>query len=219
MRIRSLDELNRFLDQDLAWRKKELTTLNFMVGRSRRNHERVILLRAAICILYAHWEGFIKNAATSYICFVVSQGLRLRDLAPNFLVLGLLSSIRQIEQSRITVIRARLTESLSYQLSERFSLDCEAVINTRSNLNSEVFKEICQIVGIESVDYDSKNNILDERLLGNRNRVSHGIYLEIESNDYASLHEAVVELIDRFRTDVENAAILSKYRNSDTLPL
>ena len=66
MRIRSLDELNRFLDNDLAWRKKELTTINFMVSRSRE-HERGILLRAAICVLYAHWEGFIRNAATSYI--------------------------------------------------------------------------------------------------------------------------------------------------------
>lgn len=134
MRIRSIDELNRFLDGDLAWRKKELTTLTFMVGQSRE-HQEGILLRAAICLLYAHWEGFIRNAATSYICFVESQGLRLRDLAPNFFALGLLSHIREMD--RIAVLHAQLTKSVTSRLSERFSIDCEKVIYTDSNLNSK----------------------------------------------------------------------------------
>ena len=213
MRVRSLDELSQFLSDDLSWRKKELTTLNFMIGRSRP-HERDTLLRGSVCLLYAHWEGFVRDAATSYVCFVVSQGLRLRDLSPNFLVLGLLSNVSQIEQARFYTLHAWLTEAVTSQLSENFSLDCEKAINTRSNLNSRVFKEIRQIIGIEDAGYESKNNLLDERLLGNRNRVSHGRRLEIGTNDYTLLYETVIELVDKFRTDVENAAALGTYRAS-----
>ena len=213
MRGRSLDELSQFLSDDLSWRKKELTTLNFMIGRSRP-HERDTLLRGSVCLLYAHWEGFVRDAATSYVCFVVSQGLRLRDLSPNFLVLGLLSNVSQIEQARFYTLHAWLTQAVTSQLSENFSLDCEKAINTRSNLNSRVFKEIRQIIGIEDAGYESKNNLLDERLLGNRNRVSHGRRLEIGTNDYTLLYETVIELVDKFRTDVENAAALGTYRAS-----
>ena len=211
MRIRSLTELSEFLDGELGWRKKELTTLNFTIKRARP-HEQTILLRAAICLLYAHWEGFAKNAATAYICFVVSRGLRLRDLAPNFLALGFLSNIQQLEQSRKATLHAQLTDSFERQLSEPFRIDCEKAIDTRSNLNSKVLKEILQYVGIDATHYETKNPILDERLLRNRNSVSHGQRLEIQSEDYVSLHETMIELIERFRTDVENAATLNKYR-------
>lgn len=213
--IRSLDELNEFLSNNLSWRKKELTTLNFMVSRSCP-HERDVLLRGSICLLYAHWEGFIRDASTSYICFVVSQGLRFRDLAPNFIALGLLPNISQIQQTRFATVHSRLTINFTSQLSEQFSLDCEKAINTRSNINSKIFEEICQIIGIKNANYASKNNLLDERLLGNRNRVSHGRRLEIDSNDYVLLHDTVVELIEKFRTDVEKAAECGTYRASST---
>ena len=140
--------------------------------------------------------------------------MRLRDLSPNFLVLGLLSNVSQIEQARFYTLHAWLTQAVTSQLSENFSLDCEKAINTRSNLNSRVFKEIRQIIGIEDAGYESKNNLLDERLLGNRNRVSHGRRLEIGTNDYTLLYETVIELVDKFRTDVENAAALGTYRAS-----
>lgn len=105
------------------------------------------------------------------------------------------------------------------QLPERFSIDCEKVINTRSNLNSEVLKEILQYVGVDATGYEIQNVMLDERLLRNRNSVSHGERLEIQSDDYMPLHETMLELIERFRTDVENAAVLSRYRRNSPLPV
>lgn len=216
MRIRSLTELSEFLDNELAWRKRELTTLRFTIQKARA-HEEATLLRAAICLLYAHWEGFIKNAATAYICFVVSQRLRLHDVAPNFLALGLLSDIQQPEQSRVATLHTHLTNYFASQLPERFSIDCEKAINTRSNLNSEVLKEILQYVGVDATSYEIQNVMLDERLLRNRNSVAHGERLEIQSDDYMPLHETMLELIERFRTDVENAAVLSRYRRNSPL--
>jgi hypothetical protein len=74
MKIRSVSELVDFLDEDLAWRKRELTTFRFLMGRSRP-HEREAVLRAAVCVLYAHWEGFVKNGATGYVNYVALKGL------------------------------------------------------------------------------------------------------------------------------------------------
>lgn len=42
MNIRSIYELEDYLDKDLAWRKKEFTTIKFMI-RTSRKHEIQIL--------------------------------------------------------------------------------------------------------------------------------------------------------------------------------
>ena len=159
--------------------------------------------------------GVHKECCYEYVCYVVSRGLRLRDLAPNFLTLALLPSIQQFHQTSFASLHASITEDVNSQLSERFNIDCERVISTRSNLNSVVLREILQFVGIESNRYATKNLILDERLLKNRNRISHGesFYLDIESVDYISLHETIVNLLQQFRTDLENAAAQQKFRN------
>ena len=56
MPVRDQTELMNRLDRELAWRKRELTTLAFAVADANP----VTALRAGICLLYAHWEGFIK---------------------------------------------------------------------------------------------------------------------------------------------------------------
>ena len=44
MKVRSLYHLEAMLDQDLAWRKREFTTIKFMI-KNARQHEKVILYK------------------------------------------------------------------------------------------------------------------------------------------------------------------------------
>ena len=78
MRIHTLEQLIDFVDADLAWRKKELSCFKKTVDKAELRHEKA-LLRGAIAILYAHWEGFIKNTAEAYLSFVADQGLRYSE--------------------------------------------------------------------------------------------------------------------------------------------
>ena len=213
MRIRSLTQLAQFLDGDLSWRKRELTTLKFMLGR-HRPHERVLLLRAAVCVLYAHWEGFVKAAATSYVSFVATQGLRYHDLTPNFVALGLRTEISRAGQSDKPTIRTALTTKLILGLSEHANIDWENSVNTRSNLNTDTLNEIICLLGLEGNDYLLKKQLLDQRLLGNRNLIAHGQRVEIELDEYSGLHDEVIQLLQNFRSDVENAAATEAFRYS-----
>ncbi len=211
MRIHSLTELAQFLDDELSWRKRELTTLKFMLVR-QRPHERVLLLRAAVCILYAHWEGFVKAAATSYVSFVATRNLRYHDLAPNFVALGLRTEISQAGQSDRPTIYTALTTKLMLGLSEHANIDWEHSVNTRSNLNTDTLSEIICLLGLEGNDYLLKKQLLDRRLLGNRNLIAHGQRVEIEPDDYSVLHDEVIQLLQNFRSDVENAAATEAFR-------
>ena len=213
MRIRSIDQLNEFVDGELAWRKRELTTLKLMIGRARE-HERKLLLRAGICILYAHWEGFIKFAATSYVSYVATRGLRYSDLAPNFVALGLRQDmLRAGQPSRANAHTALLTKFLS-GLSEPASIDWGNAINAESNLNTRVLRDILSTLGLDDKDYSTKGALIDQRLLRNRNMIAHGERPDIEQDDYKTVHDEIIQLVERFRDDVENAAVLGSYRSS-----
>ena len=213
MKIRSLTELGKFLDDELAWRKRELTTLKFMVVGQRRSHERVLVLRAAICLLYAHWEGFVKAAATGYLSYVATRGLRYQDLTPNFVALGLWSDISRAGESNLPTLRTALTTRLIFRLSEQASINWEQSIDAGSNLNFKTLNEIMCTVGLDSKEYLPKKPIIDQRLLANRNAIVHGERRpEIGPDDYSALHDEVIQLVQNFRTDIENAATTNSFR-------
>ena len=73
-------KITDFSDQlyhELAWRKKELSTLRFSLNQVTDEQQIESISRASIVMLYAHWEGFIKAAARSYL-----KHVRLNTISP-----------------------------------------------------------------------------------------------------------------------------------------
>ena len=215
MIIRNLSQLNEYLDSELSWRKKELTTLKFRLQQCR-DHELGILTRAALCLLYAHWEGFVKVAATGYVEYIVRQGVRLRDLTPNFIALAVRAQIGAAGRAEKSTIHTELVAKLTSDLSDRFRPDPDSAIETNGNLKISVLTEILSVTGIESTRYLGKKAIIDD-LVNQRNLVAHGAHgegFDISLDDYIALHSNVITLVDMFRTDVENAANVTQYLRS-----
>ncbi len=66
MKLNTAEQLSDRLSHDLAWRKKELSEVKSLVEtRSFSDSKHKALVRSGICLLYAHWEGFVKLAANS----------------------------------------------------------------------------------------------------------------------------------------------------------
>lgn len=72
MKIRTLNDLQDMIDAEMAWRKKELYALKSNI-QSSRAFAKETALRSGIALLYAHWEGAIKNIAYYYLIFVSYQ--------------------------------------------------------------------------------------------------------------------------------------------------
>lgn len=212
MKLRTLDELNNFLSNDIFWRKKELTTAKFIIGKARE-HEKVFLIRAGVCIVYAHWEGFVKMAATAYLNYVNKQGLDLDQLCPGILTVSLRSMFTDVGVSKKTMIRIGLTKTLLSGLTARANIPWEDAINT-SNLNSEMLKEITCILGIDYAYYDPKAFFIDHVLVSSRNSIAHGDDMALDFKDYEIIHSNVISLVEQFRTDLENAATNKKFLKS-----
>ena len=81
----------------------------------------------------------------------------------------------------------------------------------------DIFKEIAATIGIDHNPYMLKKMLIDQRLLGNRNKIAHGERLETlegisNPTDYIELHKTIIELIDKFAQNIKDAAENEDYK-------
>jgi hypothetical protein len=161
-------------------------------------------------MLYAHWEGFIKVAANSYLEFVAMQSLPYNKLSKNFIALAMKDKLDQASETNKATIYTEIADFFMTRLSERSLIKYENRIAT-SNLSSSVFKEIICILGLDYSLYESKEVLIDEKLLKKRNMIAHGNYLDIDEQQYDELHIQVVGIMDNFRNQIDNCASTKQY--------
>jgi len=163
-KIRILSQLEDFLDREFSWRLQEIADLRFF-ARSSARLRRNTIVRAGVPLLYAHWEGFVKNASLAYLNFVSNQRLRYDQLASCFIVFGLKKKLNQLSLSRRSHLNREIVDFLLAELSERAVLKMGDAIDTESNLSSSVFENIALSVGIDPEPFKTKYHLIDESLL------------------------------------------------------
>ena len=130
MKIRSSFELADALDSALAWRKKEITTILFTVKNQKRAHVKQAYLRASIPILYAHWEGYTKEASSYYVEFVDRQKLTYSELTTNFISISSWTTLKEISKSNQFHLHCQFIDFLTHNQNERARIPYEGVIDT-----------------------------------------------------------------------------------------
>lgn len=211
MKLRTKENLIDFLADEMAWRKKELSTVKNRVEKSSKKIQPTEI-RSGILLLYAHWEGFLKRAAEAYLNFVIYQRLTLKELRLNFVALCTRKELNEFKLTNKATIHNQILEYLNNCDDERFNVTPSNVVRTGSNLNSEILKEITAGIGLDFSKYETKANLIDEQLLNYRNNIAHGQFLEIDSSDYLRLHEEIRVMIENYKTDIENSVLLENYK-------
>ena len=155
MKIRSISELQDKLDNEMAWRIKEISSMKSSVS-SVASDSRPTLIRAGIALAYAHWEGFIKNTAEAYLAYLNSKKLPYRDLEDCFVALGIRAEIARANQRSDTVAAMAVVDFIRNSGDTRSNFALKHAIDTKSNLNSEIFDAIARSLNVPVRDYGPK---------------------------------------------------------------
>jgi len=210
--IRTLSHLHDAMSEDFAWRRKELHALKSMVVANENSHSRDIWIRAAIALLYAHWEGFIRRIGGCYLEYVARQGLANDKLKSNFLAISVSRMVREASASGKISTCLDLVEFFRTGGGSRSTLPWKLGVNTKANLKSDVFQEIVVQLGLDYSRFSTKEKLLDEKLLRNRNQIAHGQYLIVQYAEYIDLHDEVLAMMQDFYNQVDNSAFTHAYR-------
>jgi len=208
MRIRSLRELEDAIDQDLARRKRALTSLKFAFEGARA-HQKDVIGYGAVCMLYAHWEGFVKFTGSCFTHYVSKLGIPYQELSNGIVAICIRAQLKGLRSTDRISLNREFVELLRDRTTEKPTIPWKSAIETYGNLNSEVLFEILTILGCDKAPYLTMTTFIAHKLLLHRNRIAHnGHDYDLDVEDFPELHAGVLSLLEQFRDDVQTAARL-----------
>lgn len=200
--------------EDLAWRLREISDLKTAINKADENLRRV-LLRGFVTICYAHWEGYVRFAARKYLEYVALRKFQYKQISRQFLRNYFLPRLAALSISNSSVAdRCALLDEILDSSERRFSRVNEGLVNTRANLNFDVFADICLICSVPTTSFADKKDFVDVILLKRRNAIAHGEDAFVGVADLDDVGEETVGMMRAFGDALENHVYLESYKSA-----
>lgn len=212
MKVRSLYELETILDQDLSWRRREFTTIKFLVEGARR-HQKVVLMKAGIALLYSHWEGHVKKASEAYLCYLMHLSPQYGDMTDNFAHLSLADKFSEGFSINNYKSQKEIFDYIKTGLTEKFEVNEKLVVDAESNLKSQVLSNIMNKIGLDYRPFELKEMFIDSIMLKVRNHISHGDRIDETEimHAYDEMEKELLNMIVTFQNLIRTAASNKDY--------
>lgn len=205
MAVRTVSELEDRLDAALAWRRIELQTLKSQIRAAYKSSTHSPLTRAlsrsGIALLYAHWEGYVKEACQAYVDFVAKRRLKVAELNDGFLKV-VLNQLNKRSAAGDEAAVVALMEAVRTPDSARARIPKDTIVDTKSNLRSSVLGEILSCIGFDPDGFSTKNNLIDKTLCDGRNAIAHGRDYYPNPDEFDSLHDEVMAILEEIRDTI-----------------
>lgn len=204
-------DLSTIFDTDLIWRRKELSDMKAAI-KNADQYSKPVLLRAIIAMSYAHWEGYVRTCANRYFEHLTLRKKPFTDYERQIYVNSILGRLDALHQGRVSLkSRCNLVNDILDGTNGRFAYLNPDLIDTQSNLNTNVIQDICLICGVDSSDFEQNRTFLDIQLLKRRNAIAHGQQEFIHADEIDDLVANVLALMGFFRNLLENKIYTKRY--------
>lgn len=198
--------------EDRNWRMREISDLKVAIRRGDPNLQKV-LLRALIAICYAHWEGYIRFSAKKYLEHIALRKFKYGELDKQFFRNFFLPRLAALSISKTSILeRCTLVDEILSFSDRRFSKVNDDLINTKANLNFEVFSDICLVCGVPARTFEDKSTFIDVVLLKRRNAIAHGEDTFVALSELDEITNDTLGLMRAFGDELENHACLQTYK-------
>lgn len=202
-------------------RKKELLDFFLFIKTQQSETIEETINKSYILLLYAHWEGFIKETSIKYFLFICSQKCQVKNLTNNFYLVYFKDILKNYQISRSILIEKELLAK-TLDKNKKFKIEIEEkhfqkyVLGIEDNLKFDNYKNICEILNYTLEDLSGKFNIILEKLVHNRNSIAH-TGIKADENTYTDITDiedmktAIIKEMDNFYLFIENNIKNNKY--------
>lgn len=229
-------EVERFINEIRAnnqWRKEEIEVIEKMLSESSNINDKAqfVLLRVYLPLLYAHWEGYVKNIFIELNKFLNTLNLEISKFRDEIITLfiiqthGKLLEVEEFYKKNYSKTREFVSRVISYfQTQEKISLHEKS--NTQSNLNYEVLQKLIDSYGMSSDNLTIANeNSLSsietikktlDGLLHKRNSIAHGAEMKPPGiEDVKNYKNFIYLLIDGLLNEIRSYLLQEAYLRPD----
>ncbi|MEX7537212.1 MAE_28990/MAE_18760 family HEPN-like nuclease [Providencia rettgeri] len=217
MKIRTLEELDSALDADLSWRKHEISLIVTSVFQAK-GRVKLTMKRAAITLMYSHWEGYVKKSSEIYLAYLNRLAPKYCNMKDNFSHISLKNKFNKGFTLKKYNSQKEIFDYITNGLDCGFNVNYEDVIDTESNLKSEQFSNILSQLGLDMQPFELKFNFIDQKLIKNRNAIAHGEFVSDKDVDdaYGEISTHLLALIETFHNMIKTAASNKEYLKEKT---
>jgi hypothetical protein len=197
--------------EDYTWRVREISDLKQVIRLSGESYGSVAR-KAALALVYAHWEGYVLFVASAYLGYIAMRKLKFATLMPSLQAVRLTGHIQQWQNQRDTIgLRLSIIETIKAMEQDQFRKVPDGAVSTGGNVNFDRFSDICRVMMIDATKSVLDREFLDNEVVGVRNRIAHGDFIVISNECLLKVSDYVLDLMRTFRTDIENCVIAKKY--------
>lgn len=189
----------------------EIMQLKDLLKSHRKDKRTNPLIKALIVISYSHWEGFVKGASRIYWEYIKNKGTSCNKLNRKIVI----PLVVQALYNKSTQEKIHLLTDINNDPGYKLAIDKDKLVDTESNLKFEVLTKIIENFGEDSKEFETKSMFIDTIMLKHRNKFAHGDYDSEATYDVAiEIAETVINLIDMYKTKIENMIAQEKYKPS-----
>lgn len=210
MAINTKDKLEQKIQRSLSWRRKEITSL-FFLASSEFQEGKDVLAKSFVCLLYSHYEGFVKDVFLFLLEYFNYNNLNYSDFVKSFIYFEIRKELLGGVPKKTSPIW-RFSNKFCTIENRKFNCDPISTIDMESNLNSELLDSLFKIFSIDSSTIELKYNFIDEVLLSQRNKIAHGNYVKIDEIDIHSSHDIIKDFFDKFTDLIIDYVSNEKFR-------
>jgi hypothetical protein len=155
-----------------------------------------------------------RNGAAKIACLYFST-IRRRpyaELERQVYVNTFLVRIDALHQGRTSLeARCKPVNDILDGTAGTFNYVHPSLIDTKSNLNTDVISEICLICSVDPSHFETNRVFVDQFILKRRNAIAHGKQEFIQEAGMDDLVADILALMQHFRTLLENKVYQRQY--------
>jgi hypothetical protein len=193
------DFINSLIEEHIQWRVTELALIKKIYLKLQTDEEKRFFLQSSIPTVYAIWEGFVKKILKSLLQFLDIKEIPPENISEELLVWSLTDKLKALRDSKDFKKKIKNSQLLIQQLRNEVKFS-KFEIDTKSNLNDKVLKELCGNFGLFDINIfftEDELNKLKE-LIKKRNSISHGDETAISLNLIQEYIVLVTKLMDNW---------------------